>query len=61
MCRCQQYWDGPYLEEGVPLDPWNNAYQYKVPGENGLAFYLASLGKDGQEGGEGDNADIIHE
>ncbi|TPH18976.1 type II secretion system major pseudopilin GspG [Litorilituus lipolyticus] len=54
-------WDGPYLPKNIPLDPWGNPYDYKVPGENGEPFYLASFGKDGQNGGEEDNADIIHQ
>ncbi|RHW74867.1 type II secretion system major pseudopilin GspG [Colwellia sp. RSH04] len=54
-------WDGPYLPKNIPLDPWGNPYDYKVPGENGEPFYLASFGKDGQSGGEEDNADIIHQ
>lgn len=53
-------WDGPYLPKAVPKDPWGNDYVYRKPGENGEAYYLASLGADGQEGGEEDNADIVH-
>jgi general secretion pathway protein G len=49
-------------EEGylktVPKDPWQNPYQYVFPGTRGQAFDLYSFGADGQEGGEGDNADI---
>lgn len=45
-------WKGPYLEE-VPLDPWNNAYQYRFPGTkniNGARGYdVWSLGPDGAE------------
>lgn len=41
----------------LPLDPWNHAYQYVVPGERG-AFDLYSLGADGRVGGEGLDADI---
>lgn len=41
----------------LPDDPWGRAYQYVVPGEHG-AFDLYSLGADGQEGGEGLDADI---
>ncbi|MAD02161.1 MAG: type II secretion system protein GspG [Pseudoalteromonas sp.] len=52
-------WDGPYLPKSIPLDPWNNSYVYRVPGENGNPFYLASLGKDKAEGGEDDNEDIV--
>lgn len=54
-------WDGPYLPKAIPLDPWGNPYAYKVPGEDGQPYYLASYGKDGQAGGEEDNADIIHQ
>jgi len=51
-------WNGPYLKKDVPLDPWGKAYIYKVPGEKGTDFDLMSLGKDGNPGGEGENADI---
>jgi general secretion pathway protein G len=50
-------WDGPYLKKNVPVDPWGNAYVYKIPGEHG-EFDLVSLGKDGQLGGTGEAADI---
>jgi general secretion pathway protein G len=50
-------WSGPYLKKEVPLDPWGRPYQYKQPGEHG-DYDLLSLGKDGQPGGEGENADI---
>lgn len=54
-------WDGPYLPKAVPADPWDNPYIYRVPGEDGAEFYLASLGKDRQEGGADDNEDIVHQ
>ncbi|GLQ21665.1 type II secretion system major pseudopilin GspG [Algimonas porphyrae] len=38
-------------------DPWNNPYIYRNPGENGPIDIL-SYGADGQEGGEGADADI---
>lgn len=41
----------------VPVDPWNNPYLYNRPGRNG-DFDVYTLGADGQEGGEGINADI---
>lgn len=41
----------------VPTDPWGNEYHYLHPGEHG-EIDIYSLGADGQEGGEGDNADI---
>lgn len=54
-------WDGPYLPKPVPKDPWGNDYVYRTPGEDGQPYYMASMGADGQEGGEEDNADIVHQ
>lgn len=51
-------WRGPYLDEAVPLDPWNNPYTYSIPGADGLPFALYSLGADGKPGGEGNDADV---
>jgi len=51
-------WDGPYLKKVVPVDPWSRAYVYRFPGSHG-DFDLMSLGADGQEGGNGDNTDIV--
>ena len=53
-------WSGPYLRKDVPLDPWGRAYVYKMPGEKGGDFDIVSLGKDGQPGGTGENADITN-
>ena len=51
-----------YASEGylpqVPMDPWGRPYAYKNPGESGSGFDLLSLGKDGQPGGEGLDADL---
>lgn len=41
----------------LPNDPWGNPYQYLQPGEHG-AFDLYSLGSDGENGGDGQAADI---
>jgi general secretion pathway protein G len=51
-------WQGPYLPKEIPLDPWNNAYIYKSPGEHG-EYDLISLGLDRVEGGEGENQDVV--
>lgn len=51
-------WYGPYLPKDVPLDAWGNPYEYRSPGEHG-EYDLFSYGKDGQEGGEKDNKDIV--
>ena len=53
-------WAGPYLRKDVPLDPWGKPYVYKMPGEKGADFDLLSYGKDGQPGGNGENADITN-
>jgi general secretion pathway protein G len=52
-------WNGPYLKNEVPLDPWGKPYIYKQPGEHG-DYDLYSLGKDGQPGGTGDAADVTN-
>lgn len=52
-------WDGPYLTKGVPLDPWDNPYVFRTPGEHG-EYDLISYGRDGQPGGEGEAADIVN-
>lgn len=46
----------PYLTE-LPQDPWGRDYVYRSPGQSG-AYDLFSLGKDGEEGGEGLDADL---
>lgn len=51
-------WHGPYLEDGVPKDPWGNAYQYSPQPSGSRAFSLYSYGADGRSGGSGDDADI---
>jgi len=52
-------WDGPYLKKDVPLDPWNHAYVYRFPGQHG-EYDLLAYGSDGQEGGDGNAADIVN-
>ena len=52
-------WWGPYLKKAPPKDPWGREYLYKSPGEHG-DYDLYSLGKDGREGGEGEDQDITN-
>jgi len=40
------------------LDPWDKPFQYKTPGDHG-EFDLYTLGADGQDGGTGENADVV--
>lgn len=52
-------WRGPYLKRDVPRDPWGGAYVYRSPAREDAAGYeLLTLGRDGREGGEGENADV---
>jgi general secretion pathway protein G len=51
--------EGGYLEKPqIPLDPWGRPYVYLSPGMKNKDFDLKALGADGEEGGEGDNADV---
>jgi general secretion pathway protein G len=52
-------WSGPYLKKALPNDPWGHSYIYRQPGEHG-DFDLLSYGKDGQPGGNGEDADITN-
>ena len=54
----ENYRPGGYLKSGALLDPWGEQYVYERPGDRGGAFDLYSLGADGEEGGEGLDADI---
>lgn len=56
--RAAERWRGPYLDEAVPLDPWDTPYQYGIPGRDGQSFALYSLGADKVLGGEGNDADL---
>ncbi len=55
----EPHWDGPYLAKNVPLDPWNHAYEYRQPGQQG-DFDLVSYGRDGRPGGNGEDADVTN-
>ena len=48
---------GGYID-GLRKDPWGNDYLYLNPGSKGKEYDLYTLGADGQEGGEGINADV---
>ena len=41
----------------LPKDPWDKTYQLLSPGTQG-EFDIFTLGRDGQQGGEGEDADI---
>lgn len=54
----EPHWSGPYLAKAVPPDPWGRAYKYTAPGQHD-DYDLLSLGRDGQPGGEGEDADLV--
>lgn len=57
--RERSRWRGPYLRKAVPLDPWGGDYVYLMPGRaNPESYDLYTLGRDGEIGGEGEDADI---
>ena len=47
---------GDYLSR-MPKDPWDHPYQYLSPGVQGK-IDIFTLGRDGAQGGEGEDADI---
>jgi len=50
-------WNGPYLKgNSVPEDPWGRPYKYSFAGT--AEPEVLSLGADGAQGGEGENADV---
>lgn len=52
-------WQGPYLPQEIPVDPWGRPYAYKYPGDHGDEPDVICYGADGQPGGDGINADIV--
>lgn len=51
-------WKGPYLANAEALrDPWGNAYIYRYADDRVL---IMSLGRDGREGGSGEDRDITN-
>jgi general secretion pathway protein G len=47
----------PYLNPAQIKDPWGNYYEYIVPGRYS-EYEIISYGRDGQPGGEGEDADV---
>jgi len=53
-----KFWDGPYLEDELPLDPWRAPFVYQDGVENIQGFALYSYGADSKIGGSGIDADV---
>ena len=54
----QNFKESGYMKK-IPTDPWGYQYAYISPGEHD-DYDLISFGADGEEGGEGRDADIEH-
>lgn len=54
----QNFKESGYMKK-IPADPWGYQYAYLSPGEHD-DYDLISFGADGEEGGEGRDADIEH-
>jgi len=54
------YPPGGYIETTeVPKDAWGRDFLFELLPESGKPFVIKSLGADGQDGGEGYNADLL--
>ena len=50
---------GGYLDTtDIPLDGWKNEFVYQLNPPSGKPFVIISYGANGEEGGEGDDADL---
>ena len=58
MNKTGRHWDGPYLPKSIPNDPWDNPYYYERAGST---YKLQSLGRDGKQGGEDLDTDIVYQ
>ena len=55
----KKFKEGGYLEGGkVPLDPWDSSFIYISPGVHNREYDIESFGADGEDGGEGNDADV---
>jgi general secretion pathway protein G len=54
--RAAVKWDGPYLDDVLPLDPWDNPYEYEYPPTNNTRDFpdIWSLGPDGEADSDDD-------
>jgi len=57
LAQPERYRQGGYIRR-LPEDPLGNPYQYRRQSAHGGQFDVYSLGADGKEGGEGNDADL---
>lgn len=49
----------PYVDNAEQLlDPWGREFVLVIPGEKNVDFDVISFGRDGQPGGDGEDADV---
>ncbi|HET6251699.1 MAG TPA: type II secretion system major pseudopilin GspG [Tepidisphaeraceae bacterium] len=48
----QPDWKGPYVQKGLPSDPWHHAYVYVFPGQHNPDSYDLSSNGDGKHATE---------
>ena len=58
VANAERYRAGGYVRS-LPTDPWGREYLYRYPGQN-TTIEVFSYGADGQEGGEGQAADVVN-
>ncbi|WP_307188826.1 type II secretion system major pseudopilin GspG [Massilia sp. NR 4-1] len=51
-------WNGAYLKKRIPPDPWGFGYHYRMPGTESREYEVVSFGRNGEEGGEGEDGDV---
>jgi general secretion pathway protein G len=57
LAQPERYRPGGYVRR-LPEDPWGRPYGYRRTSAHGGQFDVYSLGADGKEGGEGNDADL---
>lgn len=52
-------WAGPYLDGGLPTDPWGAPYRYDAREDLSRRGVVYSYGSDGEPGGDGSAQDLM--
>lgn len=55
----KNYPEGGYMKR-IPNDPWGNDYVYELQTTPREHYVVMSYGRDGREGGEGEDKDLIN-
>lgn len=60
LTDCDFYLHGYFDRDSIPADPWGAPYQYAPPPVGTRTPRIASLGRDGEPGGQGYDRDITY-